>query len=582
MDSEKAENSSQRRFSHSERYSPFQLITVFIFILFTYIVTSPPVYRYGVSNQASQLPLIKHVMDPSYLANDWVVSVRTGFGSPRYYYTQTVGTFSEIVGLSVSVFILYSLSLVVIIAGIWLFTNEVYDDKLAATVTVGLILAQSVTVPVALPPNLGGNSLISSYLIPSHLANAFILISLVYAVKSQYRRSFGLLGIATLIHIVNGFWIAVTIGLCVVAVEAGSELRDGNFKLAIKNIPWDAALIYGVISSLAILPALATNISAESGFEAAYIIAWVRHPHHYVLSTWSVLSVVTTLAFISISILLIYHFRSYIISDNETQVFVFTYIASIATIMFLGGYVFTEIISVGTIIKLQPYRIDDFLYLMLYGGIAKLIVIGLHQIAYRSSIDATTFSVGVVLIAVILATVTWTIPVIMTQMGSDMFVESHDQGFGANQSTSEIINEVYISTPSHSEDLEEAYTWIETETPTDAVFLAPPGQEGFRLGTSRARVVNLKSFPFPGDAPVEWEQRMNDVCSTDIRQVSGQGSAIAEKCDSEYNNMTEEEINHLSERYEANWILTKNESYDLQHEYSTGEYHIYRIESSEN
>lgn len=140
----------------------------------------------------------------------------------------------------------------------------------------------------------------------------------------------------------------------------------------------------------------------------------------------------------------------------------------------------------------------------------------------------------------------------------------------------------YIQTPQHAEDIKEAYVWIETESPLNATFLAPPDSQGFRLSTSRARVVDFKSFPFPGDAPVEWKSRMDDVCNADIRKLSNQDLYITEACSDGYKDLTEEQINHLSEKYEANWILTKNESYDLHHAYSAGEYHIYRIESSEN
>lgn len=464
--------------------------------------------------------------------------------------------------------------------GVYILISDIFDDRLVATVTVGLILAHGATLPGVIPfqPDLGGNSLISNYLIPSHIANALILISLVYAVRQKYRHSFSVLGVATLFHVVNGFWIAVTVGLCAVVVETGSEFQNENFRLGMKNIPWSGGIIYSAISSFVILPLLATNLSAESEFEVAYIIAWVRHPHHYILSTWSVPSIATTVAFIITGFLIIYYFRDIIFNSNDKRAFACTYVVSITSIMFVGGYVLTEVVPIGAIIKLQPFHIDDFLYVILYAGIAKVAVVALHRVANQTTINYNTLSIGIVLISVIIATVTWTIPLIMMQMGSSMFVENHYQGIGGDQS----ISEIYIQTPQHAEDIKEAYVWIETESPLDATFLAPPDSQGFRLSTSRARVVDFKSFPFPGDAPVEWKSRMDDVCNADIRKLSNQDLYITEACSDGYKDLTEEQINHLSEKYEANWILTKNESYDLHHAYSAGEYHIYRIESSEN
>lgn len=562
-----------------ERYNRFQLTAVFVSVIIAYIITAPPIYRYGVSNHNTQLILIKNTLEPSYLANDWYVDAATGFGTPYYYYVELVAMISGIIGLPNAVFLLYLLSLIGIVAGIWFFIAEIYQDQLVATISVGLILAHGAALPgiIPFPPSLGGNSLFRSFFIPSHFANAFILIGLVYAVKARYRYSFALLGIATVFHVVNGFWIAVTVGLCAVAVEAGPDLREKKLRLAIKKIPWDAALVYGVISSLVILPLLYSQLSIDSGFDATYINAWVRNPHHFILSTWSTVGTAITILFILVAIFLIYLFGDLLFSTERDRLFAFSYILSLVSIMFFGGYVFTEIMPISTIINLQPYRIDDYLYLILYGGVAKLIVIGLYQTSQRFSSDPTRFPISVILAVVIVVTVIWTVPVMMTQMGSDRFVESHNQGFGANQS----VSEIYIQTPSHDEDLKEAYRWIETETPEDAVFLAPPSQQGFRLGTSRALVVDFKAFPPGGEGPVQWEQRMNAVCNADIRQYDNSGFSISEACDDGFYNMTESEMKMVAESYNADWVLTKNGDYSFQHEYSAGDYHIYKIDSSD-
>ncbi|WP_435144734.1 DUF6798 domain-containing protein [Halobaculum sp. P14] len=565
----------------SGAYSPRRLLTLAAATLVAYLVTTPPVYIYGLGDQANQLPLIKHTMDPSYLANDWVVGVRTGFTAPKFYYNQFVAAVAEVIGLPEAVLLLYVLSVVAILVGVFVFVRELVGDELAAVLTVGLLLAHSVAIPgsIPYPPDLGGNSLIQSYLRTSTLANAFVVAGMAVAVKKRYRWAFASLGVATLFHVTNGFWIALTVGLCTVAVEARDELQAGDVKGAAAKIPWGAALLYGVISSAVVIPLLIANLSAEAGFEAAYVMAWIRHPHHYVLSTWPVLLTALTIAFMVGTAAAMYYFRELIFPGPDESAFALTYVASIGAILFFGGYVFTEVVPVGTVIKLTPYRTEDFLYVVLYAGIAKLLVVGLHRAADRTDYDASTFATTSAIVVVLVATVAWSTPVLMIQTGTASF--DSNLGFSEDTSVSEIATEIYVMTPSYDDGLGRAYRWIESETPRGVVFLAPPSQDGFRLATSRARVVNVKSFPFRTDAMLEWERRMNAVCDGNIRELAAGESSLAQQCDQGFNTMSESEIRAVADEYGATWLLTKNSTYDFQQEFSSGEYYVYRISANE-
>jgi hypothetical protein len=557
-----------------EKYNYAQIISVYACIAFSYLITTPPIYKYGVGNQASQLPLVKHAMDPSYLANDWVVGLRSEIISPRYFYTETLAAISEITGLSAAVFILYTASLITIISGIWLFIDEIFDDKLAATITVGLLLAHHVTVPVIpFPPNLGGHQLIQDYLIPSHIANAFILMGLVYSVRNLYRRAFVFFGVATLFHVVNSFWISVTVGLCIVVIEAGLEIKNRNFELALKSIPWDAAIIYGMISSPVVVPLLISTQSSSVGFEAVYITAWIRHPHHYLLSKFSGLTTIVTILFVLIGIILLHYFQHMLFADNTKKKFVFTYAYSLIAVFLFGGYVFTEVIPFEIVIQLIPFRVDDFLYLVLYGGVAKLVVVGLSEMGDRTSYDPVNFSVMILCGIMLIGVIGWGGGLALAQSGAEIGPIS-----GGVAGPDKTLSEIYVQTPPQDDNLETAYDWIESETPTDVIFLASPSQSRFRLGSSRARVVNFKSFPFGSESAVEWEQRMNAVCNAKIRQFETKGFNIQEQCGERFNNMTQKEATNVAESYNASWILTKNSEYDFPRRHSVGEYHIYQIE----
>ena len=52
------------------------------------------------------------------------------------------------------------------------------------------------------------------------------------------------------------------------------------------------------------------------------------------------------------------------------------------------------------------------------------------------------------------------------------------------------------------------YRWVADNTPKDAVFLIPPGNDDFRFSTRRAVFVDWKCCPMKGEEIREWERRM--------------------------------------------------------------------------
>ena len=542
-------------------YSRRQLFILISTIGFAYLITTPPIYRYAISNQTVHLPIVEHVLNPSYLANDWYVNSAGGFDSPRYFYTRTIALISQLVGLPTAVFILYISATVATIIGLWTLIYEIFNDKLVATIAVGITLAH---LTAGLPaPDLGGNSLIGSYLDPDKIANPILIVGLIYSIREEYTKGFFFFGLGTLFHVVNGFWIALATGISVAAVEAWPNLREKNYKQSIINVPWHSALIYGIISSVVIIPLYMANFTSEVSETAVYIDAWIRHPHHKILTSWNPWLTAATIGAVVVGCFLLFYFRFVLIPNKQKRQFIIVYTLSLLSIMFLGGYIFVEVIYVPSITQLQAFRIDSFIYVVLYGVLAKLTVFILHRCGYKMNIKPGTFVISMLCIIIILATVGWGIP----------FAVAHQ---GSNQS----LSEIYIQTPSHGEDLENSYAWIQSNTPRDSVVLAPPSESGVRLATSRAIVVNIKSFPFRHDAILEWEERLNTVCDMNVREHEGNVSSIVQSCEENYHNLTESEIKYISKTYRADYAISKNSSYNFPIEEKFGNYTIYRINTS--
>jgi len=500
----------------------------------------PGLYEYAVSNQTNQFPLIRHALDPTYLAADWTVAARTGFGSPRFFYTQFVAAFVELLGFPAAVFLLYLLGTVVILAAAYRIVTTLFGDRLVAVLVIGAMIS-----PLTDVIDLGGNVLVKSYLIPSHLANALILVGLYWTLQRRYRPAFGVLGVATLFHVVNGFWMSVVAGLCAVAIEAWSPLRNADLREAIGRIPWDGAAIYGVISLVGIAPMLAENATTDAGWRGVYLMAWVRHPHHYVPSTWPVWQVALAILFTAVAVGAMVVFGDRLFADTRAKRAGVVWTAALV-VVFVAGWLFTEVVPVAFLIKLQPYHVDDFLFLVLYGAVFALGIEVADRLLLALDLDPST---------VIQWGTTATLVVVVV-------------------SASMIAGFDVVDGPDYGSDLQSTYEWIETETPRDAVFIASPTQDGFRWESSRAMVVNIKSFPFRPTAMTEWGRRIADICNLD-RPLTHDGLG---RCGSNYETLPETTVERQAAEYDACWMLTTNRSYSFERRFSNDEYVVYYLD----
>lgn len=555
-----------------DEYNSSHLSILLSAIVTAYVVMSLPFYK---PNVPYLTPALRHAIDPTYLSNDWTVAFRTEFASPRYFYVESIAAVAQQIGLQPTLFALYFVTTVLILVYSWLFVDELFNDRLVATVTLGFLLLHYVSSPwigVFYPPGLGSNSLLDSFPKPFHVANALILPALVYTLRERYRLGFLLFGLATVVHVVNGFWIALVAGICAVVTEAGGDLRKRRLWAAVRSIPWDGALVYAVVSGIVIFPLLVSNLSSTTSGEAAMINIW-RHPAHFIPTAWPSAITVLTVVFITLALLMLFKFDYILIEDSRKRAFVYTYVGAIISIMMLVGYVFTFIIPISPMIMLQGFRIDDFLYIPLYGILAKSILICLFYLSGSVSMNREVVVVGVICAVVIAGTAGW--------IGVFVVSTQYDVGYTPSNYDSNNILENYVSSSSGNfggltQNQTDAYDWIEQNTPRDAVFIIPPTQEDFRMKASRAVVVSW-TIPKDSEAMVEWDRRMTEVCNTDTSQYRSGNTRFERDCSNNFHNLTENQVMNLSKAYNANWILTKNDSYTFTEETTVGEYHIYKI-----
>lgn len=93
--------------------------------------------------------------------------------------------------------------------------------------------------------------------------------------------------------------------------------------------------------------------------------------------------------------------------------------------------------------------------------------------------------------------------------------------------------------------------WIQTNTPYDALFLTPRGQQTFKWYAQRSEVVSWKDVPQDSEGIAEWQRRVNAVAplwSNDL------GVAVADPV----------VIHELVERYSVTHLVMTQYAYELQ------------------
>lgn len=100
------------------------------------------------------------------------------------------------------------------------------------------------------------------------------------------------------------------------------------------------------------------------------------------------------------------------------------------------------------------------------------------------------------------------------------------------------------------------YDWIRAETPDDALFIIPPGQERFRLYTRRSIVVDFKTFPASTITAIgEWRRRLEEVTRPDAAALARRGWPAVPYWDRAYAAADGARIAELFERTGAGYFV---------------------------
>jgi len=595
----------------------------FVFLLFAiYVSTS---YGYGISDHNEQIPIIKRMIDSSYLKNDWFVNQNEGF-TVRYYFSYVMAYLTNFADLPIIYFSVYVITLFFIIAGIYLISHFLFNNNLTSFLTIFLILFGTHT-------SLGGNWIVCDILIPTSIATPLALFAIYFFMKKRLYISFLLLGIASLFQILIGMLIAAMLVFYLLYLLV--IIRDIGFKKILLSI-----VCYLSFATWNILPVALLNLSSNvSGLEVMKIIGYVRHPWHYMPFQFSITSY---LLFISIMCLFILSLKYK--PEKEKHKMVMFFISTVL-VMCVIGTVFVEIIPILVILKLQLFKIMPYLILFIYIYIANyfrialtestnitniLINIGviisfyisycliissllyiLYEKLFKRYVDRVANKIGnkkEIFLISLLATITsislyfvissyfykiyLKILLILTWLLIFSFIVLSQIIIPKLIKTNKILvisllcmlliaiivgvySDVQIKEQQKDFNKLDAYEWIRLNTPEDAVFIIPPYIEDFRLGANRAIIVDFKAFTFKDQSIIEWRSRIADV--TNNIKFKFRGNRIEELREG-FESLNESDFIRISKKYHAQYLfIEKPKKLNFKELYENDKYIVYIV-----
>lgn len=583
------------------------------------IVTTVANYSgYGVLDHVEQLPMIIRAMDSTYLLNDFFTNAGTS-SVARSNYANFIASVSGSERNLPLIFLMLTLFANILISVI---TFHVACDIFNNSRLMGIYASALVmSVPAF---DLGWTS--STYqtmMTPFTLAVPLVLAAVWAVMRGNLVIGMLLSGTASIIHPLFG-------------IETGAILLITFFVFRLMSRPkitgqiWKATipsiLIFAGFSLISIIPQiLQTGIDSDVYI---YILAYFRHPHHYVPSTFGLVEFIHAIAFSTAGFLVFYHGRNNRKSSSNLLISIF---AGILFLLFIGGYVFVELIPSRFWVTAQTFR---FLYFVKWIGL--ILIAGMiadknleksTKMLYLASV-LNSLSLGVavltqslrkwleqhhnwysrildpslMLLVIIALLVYISIPqsfilllslfillilafnalprrsfYLTLSMGMALMIVTgifHDHLPYIDQLNS-FNNTMHNLAFRYKSELgpegDEVAEFARENTPEGSIFLTPPTWGQFRLLARRAIVVDFKAFPFVDTAMLKWYDRITN-CYGD---PALRGFAMINELNDNYLRINDSTLINLQDKYDFSYaVLYSQTSTNFDIVFSNGKYKV--------
>jgi hypothetical protein len=462
----------------------------------------------GFENHAGLLPVVRRILNPAYLPNDFGIAL-------RYYHHRAfaylVAGCALLFGEDRALVILRAAGHLFLSAALYRLCRELRLNAWGFLAAGAFLAGRVFWTGRGLEVNeLIGNAEIN----PTTYAHALVLLGVAALLRRRLLSAAFLAGLTLLFHLQIGLiFVALLFPFYLPLLKSydrGRLVRAGLLLL----VPASLALIY-----LALMVGRGVARSGVHDYNA------YRQPHHFELL--SAHAAAWVIAHLVAQTLVWWHFKN---RDAELSraAGVFTLLSLTLVLLALLHFLDFYVLQLGPVSMVQLIRMSPLI--TLFGALS--VIAALNYWA-RGGVATHAGRVAALNLALVVLSVGWafwqrTIP----PLEKFAWVKK------------------YADQPTNWSDV---CRWIKTNGPRNALYMTPPAAIGFASLTDRSTVVEFKINPDGGQRLGEWYERLRDVGGGTLPQLKGFANARA--LNTAYGSLTAAQLRALGRKYGAAYAL---------------------------
>jgi hypothetical protein len=576
-------------------------------ILFGIITTIKTYSGYGVGNHIEQLPLILRSLDSNYLLNDFFVNEGIKSIARQNYISLISAIAGSKENLPVTFFLLtlisnISISVITFLSGYKVFNNSNLTGLVASAFVMSIYTFSLGRFGISF----------QGMLLPSSIAYPFVLAAILFILNDKLLIGIILCSLISLIHPLIGIEVGGILFIIFFSFSFLSKEKITKHKYLEIIFSF---IIFSAFTLITVIPQM--NQQEIDNDIYIYILAYFRHPHHYIPSSFSIYSYIFSMLF-SASMFITY-FSGQKYRDARMNFKLAILIITIFS-LFICGYIFVEIIPIRQWVIAQTFRLTYLLQwigLIIISGflLEKKLTFFSKVLFMLSAFEVTTLflylifnklkneikktslrheqiinyslNILIIIIFTIITTFISKVPLInlvlyifiicSLQMISDKFLYrgglmiitiiismggicNYLQINNLNPIPLEqLSSRVYNVESELDKEGDEIIEYIKVNTPAEAIFLTPHNWGQFRITAERAIVVDFKAFPFSNYAILEWYKRIvncygNADSSFTEKTVKPYDLLVADFIGN-YKKIDDTQLSHLSSLYNISYAV---------------------------
>lgn len=491
----------------------------------------------GLSNHAGLLPVVRRILDPGYLPGDFNIGLRLYHHRSFAY---LLAGLASLFGEERGIILLHSIGALLFSYSLWRLCLAMRLSPVGFAIASLFLISNLLWMGRGLEENTFlGNTEIQ----PPLFAHAFVMLMTACLIESRFQWAAFAAGMALFFHLQIGV-IATLMAAPVFAMNLKALGVKGTLRLAICYLVPAAPAFVNllILMQRGILKPRGQSVSL-----AEYID--FRHPHHFeLMSSEHALWIGAHVLFLAVAWLVLRKMRPEHVRAAAVPALLCGTLIVLSLVHFTDYYWLRQ----DKIANIQMIRLSPVI--SVFGVVAALLLVrlGAEHLAARFEKSWIPVVISMILLAIGIGYATQTAK-----------REEPELRFGLQRYADRPTNWVRIC------------NWIRDNGPRDAVYLTPPGQDGFTYLTNRSNIVEFKINPDGASSMAEWFERLRDLSGG--RLPTERGLKNRRPLNKSYGELSREQLIALGKKYGARYavlpkeskadfeVLHQNEAYRLVH-----------------